>query len=251
MEKLPKPIEAGVERIIVESLGTSIRVLGHKPVSGGCINNGGEVKTSEGSFFVKWNDASVFPGMFEDEVAGLNLLGSTQTLYVPKVIGFGKESALSFIVLEWVKPRHRSSTYWTDLGHGLAILHSNTSTNYGLDRDNYIGSLRQSNRLEDDWVDFFIHQRLEPQVALARSNDRLSTDDVKSFERLYAQLRSLLPVYEASLIHGDLWSGNVIVDSEGSPCIIDPATYYANPEIEIAFTMLFGGFDQSFLRCLF
>jgi len=139
-----------------------------------------------------------------------------------------------------------TSDYWTDFGHKLAGLHRCSKENFGLDHDNYIGSLPQSNGSSSTWVEFFINQRLRVQLTLAKNGNNIPSQLLQSFDKLIQKIPDWLPEEKPALLHGDLWSGNVMVGSDGKVCLIDPAVYYGHREIELAFTTLFGGFDQSF-----
>ncbi|MFZ1692867.1 MAG: fructosamine kinase family protein, partial [Flavobacteriales bacterium] len=112
--------------------------------------------------------------------------------------------------------------------------------------DNYIGSLKQVNTPAADWPSFFIHQRLEPQLRMARDAKRVEAGMAFRFERLFAKLDQLITVEPPALLHGDLWSGNFICDANAQPVLIDPAVYYGHREMDIAMTKLFGGFDSGF-----
>jgi protein-ribulosamine 3-kinase len=219
---------------------------GFSPASGGCINHGGKLKTGAGNFFLKWNDAITYPQMFETEVLGLRLLASAEAVHVPEVIGHGQTASYQFILLEYISSGSRSNKFWTTLGTELANLHRVSATMFGLDYDNYIGSLRQYNSYKEDWINFFIEQRLAIQVNIAIQKELIDAALANQFERLYKRLPALLPTEKASLLHGDLWSGNIIVNTKGGPCMIDPAVYYGHREAELAFTHLFGGFDPAF-----
>ncbi len=131
-------------------------------------------------------------------------------------------------------------------GKRLAAQHRVTASQHGLDHDNYIGRLPQSNKKHKDWIDFFVQERLEPQLKMAIDDGTLSSSTHQHFQRLYKQLPSLLPDEPASLLHGDLWSGNYFFIAGGDPAIYDPAVYYGNREIELAMTHLFGGFSSTF-----
>ena len=233
-----------IKNHLVEKLG--IQAQGYSAASGGCINSGGTIETNQGRFFIKWNSASRYPEMFEKEAAGLRLLFDTNTIRTPKVVHVAETGNLSFILMENIDRGRTSADYWQSAGGQLADMHRRTDKCYGLDEDNYIGSLHQINTHKDVWTTFFIENRLEPQIRLAMNNGLLDQKDLTDFERLFAKLPSIIPASEPSLIHGDLWSGNIITDEQGMPCLIDPAVYYGNREIEIAYTQLFGGFDREF-----
>jgi fructosamine-3-kinase len=228
------------------SIHQNLKVERFRPVSGGCINNGGVLTTNSGEYFLKWNDANRYPSMFETEAKGLRLLSSTSAIRVPKPIEYSVAGSYQYILMEFIDTKGRRKDFWTVLGERLAELHKNSGSHFGLDHDNYIGSLNQYNNRSDDWVAFFINQRLRMQLKLASQNGLADKSLVNSFEVLFKRLDDLLVTEKPSLLHGDLWSGNLIVDDKGEPCLIDPAVYYGHREMEIAFTTLFGGFDESF-----
>jgi protein-ribulosamine 3-kinase len=109
-----------------------------------------------------------------------------------------------------------------------------------------MGSLYQHNTFHNRWINFFIQERLERQVRLARDRGNISSADVSAFERLYKKLEEIFPETKPSLVHGDLWSGNFMINENGLPSLIDPAVYYGHPEVDIAMSTLFGGFADSF-----
>ncbi len=242
MNGIPSEVEQACRRI----LGSSVSVERFQSVGGGCINHGGKLKTSSGDFFFKWNDAKKYPGMFEAEAKGLRILKQHAKIHIPEVIGWFEESPFQGIILEFVESKSKSRSYWTELGSQLASLHRNSSDVFGLDHPNYIGSLKQFNNASSSWITFFIEQRLEVQLNLAIDADHFDRSIVKSFQKLYQELPSIFPNEKPALLHGDLWSGNVITTSDGKPCLIDPAIYYGHREAEISFTQLFGGFDDMF-----
>jgi protein-ribulosamine 3-kinase len=214
--------------------------------SGGCINRGGRLKTTAGNFFLKWNDEKKFPLMFEAESRGLQILRQQDAIRIPKVIGNGISDSFQFLLLEYIDQKPRSKNYWQVLGERLAALHQRSSKQFGLEHNNYIGSLRQYNQQSSSWIHFFIEQRLNVQLKLAIDNGLAPGHWQQGFERLHSRLSSLLPEEKPSLVHGDLWNGNLITDEKGEPCLIDPAVYYGNREADLAMTKLFGGFDRDF-----
>lgn len=184
--------------------------------------------------------------MFEAEAKGLRLLKEFSSIHIPEVINWFSELSFQGIVLGFVDSKGKSGSYWTQLGTGLAALHKNSSSSFGLDHSNYIGSLKQSNKASSSWTTFFIEQRLEVQLKLAIDSAHLDHSNTKQFENLYQQLTSIFPEEKPALLHGDLWSGNVITTQGGEPCLIDPAVYYGHREAELSFTQLFGGFGNAF-----
>ena len=215
-------------------------------VSGGSINLAYRLETSRGNFFVKTNHASRYPEMFQKEAKGLALLRNARTFTVPEVFLADAAGEESFMLMEYIEGANEHKDFWEDFGTSLARMHRQHAEQFGLDHDNYMGSLHQHNNQHDDWVTFFIEERLQRQVVLARDNGAMGRSDVAAFERLYVRLPEIFPPASPSLLHGDLWSGNFITDSDGFACLIDPAVYYGHPEIDIAMSTLFGGFSSRF-----
>jgi fructosamine-3-kinase len=149
--------------------------------------------------------------------------------------------------MEYLELRPLSSSSARVLGEQLAALHTHTSKQYGWERSNTIGSTPQANAWCSDWVEFWRERRLRPQYALAREHGyegRLQRDGGRLMDRLADVFSGYTPT--ASLLHGDLWSGNAASDAFGSPVVFDPATYYGDREADIAMTELFGGYPADF-----
>lgn len=227
------------------SLHLPAPVQGVTPVGGGCIHRAHRVHTAAGSFFVKYNALAAAP-MFAAELKGLELLADTHTVPTPIPIASGSSTHHAFLLLQWVESGGQGSRFWEGFGQRLALLHRVTAPTYALDHHNYIGSLPQSNTPHIDWISFFIHERLHPQIALATDRGYLEGSLRRQLERLFVLLPELLPPAPPSLLHGDLWSGNFMVNAQGAATLIDPAVYYGHREAEIAFTRLFGGFHGGF-----
>jgi len=177
-------------------------------------------------------------------------LAKTGTLRVPQVVAAGMLSdSEACLILEAILPGPPQTDFWERLGQGLAALHRQaTAGNFGWSSDNYIGSNRQPNSAHASWVEFFAVQRLGFQLQLARTHARGSRELFKLGEQLIAKLdKRLGPCDERpSLLHGDLWSGNYLVASDGAPVLIDPACYFGLREADLAMPLLFGGFPQRF-----
>ena len=223
-----------------------LKVFSARPVSGGSINDAFRISTDKGSFFVKFNDASRYPGMFEKEAHGLQLLRESQTFKIPEVISYQDCGRFSFLLLEYIESADNSVSFWEEFGKNLAQLHSHKHDHFGLDSDNYMGSLQQHNNFHNIWSEFFIVERLEVQMKLARESGAIGRGDISGFERLFKRLEEIFPPAKPSLIHGDLWSGNFMTNDAGYASLIDPAVYYGHPEVDIAMSTLFGGFSQKF-----
>jgi protein-ribulosamine 3-kinase len=237
-------VPSDIQHEIAALLGATIHSFSFS--GGGCINKGGRLSTSAGEYFLKWNVRDKYPGMFTAEAKGLSLLRNGSILRIPAVNASGDTVEHQFLLLEYINEKPKQKNFWEALGEGLAKQHQQTSPTFGLDHDNYIGSLPQRNTPSNDWINFFIEHRLNAQVQLAIRSGKIPPSVPKDFDRLYDKLPSILPIEKPSLLHGDLWSGNLITDTKGQPCLIDPAVYYGNREAEIAFTGLFGGFSTTF-----
>ena len=212
-------------------------------VSGGSVNQAYEIKSAGKSFFIKVNDLHTFPQMFDKEALGLSLLKNSSTIAVPEVILRGEFEQQAFLVLEFVAKSKPKSLYWETFGEGLAELHGNNAPRFGFEYNNFNGSLIQVNSEKLDWSTFFIENRLMEQQRQARDKGRLDKQLSDMLERLYPKLDSFFPEEKPALLHGDLWSGNYLV-KEGRPCFMDPAVYYGHREVDLAMSLLFGGFDK-------
>jgi protein-ribulosamine 3-kinase len=225
-------------------------VRGAAPVAGGCINHGMRVELADGPVFVKYN-ADAPPGMFAAEARGLDALrAAADGLVVPRVLAWAEAEggAPAWLALEWLEPSPRATDFAERLGRGLAALHrAGDADGWGWSEDNFIGPLPQANRPAASWAEFWRTRRLEPQLALARQSGRLP-GSAAEWERLMDRLAELLAPAEAdgpSLLHGDLWGGNVLA-APGGPALIDPAVYRGHREADLAMTELFGGFGGGF-----
>ncbi len=217
-------------------------VVRQTPVGGGCINNGARLDTASGPpLFLKSNNRTP-PDMFAREAEGLAALRSAGALRLPEPLLAGPD----FLLLEYLPAGPPAGDYWERLGEGLARLHLKAGDRFGFPHDNYIGSTPQPNRWTEDGHAFFAERRLLFQGRLARERGLLSHAELGRLERLAARLPDLIPAQPASLIHGDLWGGNVIAGPAGEPALIDPATHYGWAEAELGMTALFGRFPA---RC--
>lgn len=245
---LPKPVEENILALISEKTGSRADRLSCRYVSGGSINEAASVQAAGVHLFVKWNDARRYPGMFEAEAQGLRLLKDPGDALVPEVLGTGQAGQYTWLALEYVESVHHGNDAAEMFAEMLASLHRNTALRFGLDHDNYMGSLRQSNKQHDTWTEFFIHERLLPQLIIARNNGSLSAKDEVLFERLVSKLPDIIPEEVPALVHGDLWSGNYIAGTENRTWLIDPAVAYGHREVDIAMSRLFGGFPARFYQ---
>lgn len=216
------------------------------PVSGGSINQSYRVNLGANTLFIKLHQPQSMP-MFEAEVEGLRALHDTGAIRVPKVYAYGHDSCHSWLVMEYIQLSSHNSVSEKIFAQQLAKMHRCEDESFGWFRNNTIGSTVQINTANTDWIDFYREQRLGYQLKLAKNNGFSSGLQAKG-ERLLADLDVFFIGYEAqaSLLHGDLWSGNHAVDTHGEPVIFDPAVYYGDREADIAMTELFGGLSRDF-----
>jgi protein-ribulosamine 3-kinase len=243
---LPDELKKSVESFLTAKACSSVTIGETRSVGGGCINEAYTLKTTVGRYFIKYNSVSAFPLMFEKEARGLKILSDTNTIAVPEVIGTGESGKYAWLLLKNIESNSPGRNFWNEFGTKLADLHRNTNDYFGLDHNNYIGSLVQSNKFHPDFFTFFIAERIEPQLKEARNKGSFSQSDIRYFDSLFKLLPNIIPVENPALVHGDLWSGNFMVNSHGSPCLIDPAVYFGHREADIAMTQLFGGFQPEF-----
>tara|TARA_R110000850_G_scaffold203228_1_gene329544 strand:+ start:166894 stop:167655 length:762 start_codon:yes stop_codon:yes gene_type:complete len=199
------------------------------------------LETDQGNFVLKTNDANSFPNMFQAEAKGLRLLKKPQTFRIPEVIAFGENENHSYLLMEYIVEGQKQPDFWETFGSQLTQLHQTTAPQFGLDHDNYIGSLPQKNDgNHTQATDFYIEKRLLPQLDLAAGKG-FSFHNLSSF---YKNIRMEIPDEPPALIHGDLWNGNYLTDENGNPCLIDPAVCFASREMDLAMMQLFGGFPE-------
>lgn len=229
-----------ISEVFAKHLGVTIDSEGISSVSGGDMNAAYKVQCELGDFFLKTNSAPRYPGMLAKEAKSLSLMGENG-VPVPRVIASGEMGGGQYLILEWIQEGLEGS--WYRLGRDLAAMHQVRSDRCGFYSDNWIGSLPQSNHWETDWRKFFVEQR----VSSMRSQSELTHQ---------GELNGLLNMFEEAivgcsyqpeigLLHGDLWSGNVMLTNSGG-YFFDPACYYGPREIDLAMTTLFGNFDGDF-----
>lgn len=218
-----------------------------EPLSGGDISNAYCIYTQTHRFFCKVNDSDTALDMFYTEKAGLECIQHTKTIRVPEILGCGKYEGYSFLLMEFVEPKNPDPKDMETFGHQLAEMHSYVGQDsFGWKMDNYIGTLPQSNKTYTDWSQFYIRERLLPQLKMARDEKLLSSEEIPSINRMESVCQMHFPKTIPSLLHGDLWGGNYLIGVQGDPYLIDPSVYFGDAEIDLAMTRLFGGFSSRF-----
>jgi fructosamine-3-kinase len=219
-------------------------VVGSRPLAGGCVADVREIDLDDGtSCVVKVASA----GGLEVEAWMLRYLATHSRLPVPAVL-HGEDTML---VLEQVACDGAGfgPSAERDAADHLAALHEVTSDRFGLERDTVIGGLPQPNAWSDSWSTFFRDHRLLFMGRRALAAGAITPACFARLERLSARLTEWIPDPErASLVHGDVWAGNVLTRAGHVAAFIDPAIYFADAEIELAFGTLFSTFGDAFFR---
>lgn len=255
---IPADVKADVERALGERMGRSVRIARATRVGGGCVSPVARVELDDGgTFFLKWGAVETTqdapPGMLAAEADALRALGSANAVRVPEVLGVRDpaepDDGPFWLLMEWLEPGGPRRGTWRRLGEGLAALHRTGADAFGWANDNFIGPLPQANGPSGDWPGFWAERRLEPQLRRAVDDDVLEQGDVDRFDRLFGRLDELLAAAAEdgpSLVHGDLWNGNVHVMRDGTAALVDPSAYHGHREVDLAMSELFGGFGREF-----
>ena len=208
----------------------------------------GKLQTQSGAeYFLKTGAPSA---TYQCEADGLGELARSGAISVAEVAAAGK----NYILTKYIESGSKRTDFFEDFGRRLARMHRQTAPHFGFYENNFIGANRQINLAEGDekvnWVTFYFNKRLLYQYKLAESNNLVSDRLRKGFSKLETTIEKILANSQEppALLHGDLWAGNYLCNSQGNPVLIDPAVYYGHREADLAMTKLFGGFTQSFYR---
>ena len=247
--------ENSLTGVISRLFGDNKYIVNKRPVSGGDINRAYRLTLSDGAVvFMKCNSPKRL-SFFTAEVNGLEALRKSGTIGVPKPLAVGTDEGqgIAFLLMEFLDSAPRIDGYWETFGRELAVFHcadcrgfvSSSEGLFGFVSDNFIGATPQKNTPTESWVNFFRDCRLLPQIRLAEDAFDLKTR--RQLDSLLGHLdRYLSEPERPSLLHGDLWSGNVVCGPDGKAWVLDPAVYVGHCEAELAMTELFGGFPSAF-----
>jgi len=234
-----------IEQRLSHIMGHAIHFTQIQSLGGGCINQAWRLTDQKKRhFFVKSNHRNLL-SMFEAEFQGLETLAQAECIRVPQPICYGTVSHHCYLLMEYVAMSGGDQPYLA--GTQLAQLHQVYGKRFGWMMNNTIGTTQQRNLQTTNWIDFWKHQRLRFQLNLALHNG-LPSHDYKQGFALSKRLDEFFSDYQpkTSLLHGDLWGGNLSYDQDNQPIIFDPAVYYGDRETDLAMTELFGGFGQAF-----
>lgn len=226
---------------ILQSIDDPSTISSIQPVSGGEINEAFLAVTERGRYFIKYR-ADAPEGLFQAEACGLEKLRACRALTIPRVFGIGS----NYLIMEWMEGKP-GPQFMEQLGQGAAAVHRVQAEQYGFERTTFAGVYPQPNDWHDSWAVFYRDNRLAVQMHILQEQGRLNGEREKRLERVLSRLEDWIPDKPAaSLLHGDLWSGNWLVDSSGKPVLIDPAAYFGDREMDMAMADLFGGFPDRF-----
>jgi protein-ribulosamine 3-kinase len=223
------------------------KILSITSLSGGCISNAYRITTHDKTnYFLKYNSA-VSNDMFIKEANGLKELIKSKAIRIPEVLEFGKD----YILLEYINSGNRKKNFSEEFGQRFANMHKFTLESFGYFEDNYIGSNVQKNIADEqekvDWVSFYFNKRILFQLQLAEKFGSATEELRGGISKLEDRINQIITTGDKpSLLHGDLWSGNYMIDENGSAVLIDPAVYYGHREADLGMTKLFGGFGAEF-----
>ena len=247
-QNLNNRVKIEVENALTQKFGEMVKVLNSTLIGGGCISAASKIKTNVGEFFLKWN-ANCQTDMFLREEESLKELkkAAGNQLVIPEVFASKiVDSTPGFLILECLSHRSLTSGDEEKLGRGLALIHKCSAKRFGFYNNNYCGATLQNNLWTKSWIEFFRDKRLRFLLNLIQNERPLSDHELKIYDKLLDRIPKLLPEESKPvLIHGDLWSGNFMISKRG-PALIDPASYYAEREMEMAIMKMFGGFSARF-----
>lgn len=235
------PMEPAVRRQVENLLPEPIASL--KSVGGGSIGDAWRLELASGEiYFVKHYPDGPDP-IAQAEAAGLGWLEEAGALTTARVVAVSRESPL--LILDWIEEGAPARDFAEALGSGLARLHAFGAPGFGFAENNFIGSLPQANEPCESWPDFYAYRRIEPLLRRARDSGALPAGPASEASRLLGRFDDLCGPKEApARLHGDLWSGNLMVGPGGQPVLIDPAVYGGSREVDLAMMRLFGGFPE-------
>ncbi len=221
-----------------------------KQLYGGDINLVYKVETSQGTYCIKVSKEIKDAEIFALEKKSLNFLVDTADVNVPQLYLTEIFEGLSFLMMTYIPETNKlaSESFWKYLSQQVEQLHATKKEQFGLDFTTFIGPYKQDNSWKNSWAEFYIENRLEPQIKRSFDGGLLNKKLVGNMERFFGELPSFYPIEKASLLHGDLWSGNVLKSSDYRSFFIDPAIYFGHREMDIAMMSLFGGFDPLFFE---
>jgi fructosamine-3-kinase len=233
-------MDARLQRAIERDLGR--RVGRATRVHGGDVAESYAVDLDGGRRVFAKTHRSAPPEFFTTEATGLAWLRAGAAVPVPEVLAVS-DAAPNHLVLEWIEEGRPAPTTETDLGAALAAMHRAGAPSFGREDRRTTGSRGLPNEPCTTWAEFYAHNRLFPLARLARAAGALAQPAITALEQLARRLDELgVPDEPPARLHGDLWAGNRLVDTDGRSWLIDPAAHGGHREFDLAMMRLFGGF---------
>jgi len=243
---LPPELLAAIEALIRKEVGSAFRIETANALSGSALHPLWRIEGAGSRFFVKTAEASRAPH-FSAECKGLAALAANGAFRIPDALGYGQSEEHAFLVQEFLDLQKLDSEHAQRAGEALAELHEDEGERYGWPSDNFLGTSPQPNSESEHWPLFFAEHRLKPQLERARAvgfRGELQQHGERICEKIGAFFLEYRP--RAALLHGDLWSGNIAMLTDGTPVIFDPAVYRGDRETDLAMCELFGGLPERF-----
>jgi len=233
------PLRAPVEQIVSEQIGRQWTIRDARDMTEFACHPSAILSDGSYSVFAKFSEAVNGSEQFEVELAGLRILAERAGVLTPNPIGILPVAGGSILVLETVQVVDRAPRHWRQIGQTLARIHKIKGDRFGLETHGYFGPLYQDNTPMADWPTFYAERRLWPSLRLAIDSGNLPQAVIRQVERLIARVPELCgPEIAPTLLHGDAQQNNFISTETGA-VVIDPAVYYGNPEIDLAYVDYF------------
>lgn len=239
-------MEKELKKHIESSLGHKITSL--VPVSGGDISKAFKITAGTDQFFCKYQAGNLGYPILKAENDGLVAIAATGFIKTPRVIRLSKMETGGCLLMEYIESKSPAQKDMVQLGRKLSGLHAVKAASFGWKTDNFIGTLPQYNTRSDNWPGFYTSSRLLPQMKMAYDKGLLGKREIPSADKVEMRLHDICSPCEPSLIHGDLWGGNFLIEKNCTPYLIDPSVSYSHQGMDIAMSRLFGGFSSSFYR---
>ncbi|MBO4267576.1 MAG: fructosamine kinase family protein [Lachnospiraceae bacterium] len=242
-----------VEEAVKGCFGTGTSVAGKVRFGAGDINSTYKLTLSSGDHVLIKTNSAKNADFFDAEEAGLAAIAATGTIATPHLYakGVDRQNGISFLMMDLIETGRAGNDAMERMGRQFADMHLADAASfsgggrYGFLRDDYIGASVQANTPKDNWIDFFRECRLEVQFKMA--SHAFSGENIRDMQSVLDRLDDLLTEpSKPSLLHGDMWGGNHLIDKDGRPVLIDPAAYVGHPEADIAMTQMFSPVPQAF-----
>jgi fructosamine-3-kinase len=229
------PLRAPIEQVVTEHIGRQWTIKAARDMTEFACHPCAILSDGSYSVFAKFSEAANGLEQFEIELAGLQLLSERSGVLTPNPIGIVPVPGGNILVLETVQAVDRAPHHWRQIGQTLARIHKIKWDRFGLETHGYFGPLTQDNNPMSDWPTFYAERRLRPGLRLAIDSGNIPRDVIRKVEKLISHIPDLCgPEIAPSLLHGDAQQNNFISTEIGT-VVIDPAVYYGNPEMDLAF----------------